>query len=88
VTGTSGFAIVDDPPVSLTTLRIPPEPAVLRKIVSRSLRLPGMSGYSGGRRQAFYRMQRAVDLILVEGDVFELAGEVVVVGAHVEVTMA
>jgi hypothetical protein len=43
--------MVDDPPVSLTTLRIPPDPAVLRKIVSRSFRLPGgsVAGTSNAR---------------------------------------
>ena len=39
MTGTSGLAAVDDPPVSFTTLRIPPEPLVERKIVSRSCKL-------------------------------------------------
>src|SRR4029077_8859284 len=40
VTGTSGLAIVEEPPASFTTCRIPPEPCVAsRKIVSRSWRL-------------------------------------------------
>jgi hypothetical protein len=41
VTGVSGLAIVDDPPVLSITLSIPPNPAVLRKIVSRSFMLAG-----------------------------------------------
>src|SRR5690348_1166599 len=38
-----------------------------------------------GRRQAFDRVQGALDLRLVERDVLQLAGEVVVVRRHVEV---
>jgi hypothetical protein len=36
VTGVSGLAEVDDPPVLLTTFRMPPDPDVERKIVNRS----------------------------------------------------
>src|SRR4051812_17827458 len=42
-------------------------------------------GASGRRRQALEGVQRAIHLVLVERDVLEVAGEVVVVGAHVEV---
>src|SRR3954468_1115291 len=41
-----------------------------------------------GRRQAFDRVQRALDLFLVERDVLEVAGEVIVVRRHVEVAVA
>src|SRR5919204_918419 len=40
-----------------------------------------------GRGQAFDCAERAVDLVLVERDVLELAGEISVVGAHVEVAV-
>src|SRR5207248_3464186 len=43
---------------------------------------------SGRRRQAFDRVQCAVDLALVQVDVLELAREVLVVRAHVEVAVA
>ena len=33
------MAIVDDPPVLLITFKMPPDPAVERKIVSRSWKL-------------------------------------------------
>ena len=36
--------MVDDPPVPLITFRMPPDPAVLRKIVSRSFRLVRREG--------------------------------------------
>src|SRR5437667_459325 len=39
-------------------------------------------------RSAADRVQRALDLSLVEGDVLEVAGEVVVVRGHVEVPVA
>jgi hypothetical protein len=43
--------MVEDPPVPLTTFRMPPDPAVLRKIVSRSFRLEG--GRVTGTSNAF-----------------------------------
>ena len=45
------MAMVDDPPVPLITFRMPPDPAVLRKIVSRSFRLEGgLTGTSNAFR--------------------------------------
>lgn len=41
VTGVSEFAMVEEPPVLSITFRMPPDPAVLRKIVSRSFMLDG-----------------------------------------------
>ena len=53
MTGTSGLAMVDDPPVSLTTFRIPPLPTLAsRKIVSRLCRLP--AGSVRGTSKALY----------------------------------
>src|SRR5918995_1400626 len=43
---------------------------------------------SGRRRQALERAERPTHLFLVERDVLELAGEVVVVGGHVEMAVA
>jgi hypothetical protein len=51
VTGVSGLAMVDEPPVLLITFKIPPDPAVLRKIVSISLILP--AGRVVGTSNAF-----------------------------------
>src|SRR5207237_624359 len=39
----------------------------------------------GGSRKPFESSQGALDLFLLEGEVLEVAGEIVVVGGHVEV---
>ena len=43
MTGVSGLAMVDDPPVLLITFKMPPDPDTFRKIVSRSFMLPAGS---------------------------------------------
>src|SRR5206468_660615 len=48
---------------------------------------PDPSGL-GGSWQAFDRVQGTLHLALVQGDILELAREVVVVGRHIEVAVA
>ena len=53
MTGVSGLATVDEPPVPLTTLLIPPLPFVAsRKMVSRLCKLPAGSRFGTSKALA------------------------------------